>query len=618
MESQTPIQRNLFEVDNARALAPFEVANTFVPTQTFWRLLSPENHIVVGARGSGKTALAKMLSHEHLALLDNDGARSIIIHKSLIGVYIPTRLEWVGALRNKPWHSDQEHEEFFSWRLNIASCLAFLRTVRSCLDTYFQGVKERALAEVDLVESLCDAWIADQNPATTQINSVQGLQRYLRRVEYIRQRNYAMARVQGADIFDMPEGHLGSEFAADLFSPLQYGTRRLGELIALPDEGRFMIILDEAEFLNEFEQRILNSFFRTHGDISVFKMTTMPYKHLTLETNTAEDLRERHDFEYIYIDQDPVVEAGNDDESDSGRGWERFADHVFTKRAETSGKRFSGLRLHSLLGRSILLDPRPGDWLDGGHLRQLVEKHCDEDTVNRAQAALREVERPIDPDQRDKAFGAFSNAIGRKLRGALLLREAVAEQRGAAKLDIYSGVSMIVRCADGNPRALITIFNAMLRRGGWRGDRGSWEKRRPMIEPTRQTDILISVSDRELMKTQAVREVGAELHSFIDEIGNAFRRGLHDEKLSTDTYLSIDVDPSTPTFKRYEKLISAAISYGLFRVPRSDMRDALATTGGRFRLAYILSPHFRLLPRQGRSRPLERILSAQARFNFGG
>src|SRR3954469_17449423 len=129
-------KRNLFEIENARNLNTKELVDTFVPTQSFWRLLSAKHHVILGARGSGKTALAKMLSHDHLAMLDDARAQSAIREQQFIGVYVPTRLEWVGALKNKPWQSEKQKEEFFQWRLNLSCCLALVTTLESCIRSY--------------------------------------------------------------------------------------------------------------------------------------------------------------------------------------------------------------------------------------------------------------------------------------------------------------------------------------------------------------------------------------------------------------------------------------------------------------------------------------------------
>src|SRR5947207_284351 len=114
-------RRNLFEVDNARNLSKHELVETFIPTQSFWRLLSAKHNVLLGARGQGKTAVAKMLSHDHFVLLaDTRGeprAESAVRNQEFIGIYLPTRLEWVGGLKNKPWLDERQREELFQWRL---------------------------------------------------------------------------------------------------------------------------------------------------------------------------------------------------------------------------------------------------------------------------------------------------------------------------------------------------------------------------------------------------------------------------------------------------------------------------------------------------------------------
>ena len=117
-------RRNLFEIDNARNLSKEELVETFIPTQSFWRLLSAEHNILLGARGQGKTAVAKMLSHDHLADLAETKTEprvtSAVQNQEFIGVYLPTRLEWVGGLKNKSWLDEKEREELFQWRLNLS------------------------------------------------------------------------------------------------------------------------------------------------------------------------------------------------------------------------------------------------------------------------------------------------------------------------------------------------------------------------------------------------------------------------------------------------------------------------------------------------------------------
>src|SRR5262245_38163022 len=158
MKKEKTSRRDLFEIENARNLTRDELVSTFIPTQSFWRLLSAKNHIVLGSRGSGKTALAKMISHDHLTRLSDQRAQTATSLPPLVGIYVPTKLEWVGGLKNKPWQSEREQEEFFQWRLNLSTCLAFLVTLRNCLDTYVNDVGQRARQESEIAHELARSW----------------------------------------------------------------------------------------------------------------------------------------------------------------------------------------------------------------------------------------------------------------------------------------------------------------------------------------------------------------------------------------------------------------------------------------------------------------------------
>lgn len=59
----------LFENSNARGLNTNQLANEFIWTESFEALFTSQNQVILGSRGSGKTALVKMLAHENLSKL---------------------------------------------------------------------------------------------------------------------------------------------------------------------------------------------------------------------------------------------------------------------------------------------------------------------------------------------------------------------------------------------------------------------------------------------------------------------------------------------------------------------------------------------------------------------
>ncbi|MBZ5491304.1 MAG: hypothetical protein LAO76_10270 [Acidobacteriia bacterium] len=573
-------RQNLFEIDNARNLTREELVATFLPTKAFWRLLSAKHHIVLGSRGSGKTALAKMLSHDHLSKLNVKGAREIIHEKTFIGVYVPTELEWVSGLKNKPWLTEREKEEFFQWRLNLSTCLALLATLKSCLEIYFPDKGRRASLEAELATEIATAW---SGQALT-LDTLRGVERFLQQTEHAKQLQLARTRAHGK----LSDGEMpvGIPFMTDLFGPLRRGLTLASEALRLPDHSCWFLCIDEAEFLEEMHHRILNSHLRAFSKNLCFKITTMPYHHYTLATNTNVPLDVGHDFEYVYIDQDPVIWAG-------ARGTEgkRFADTIFEKRAEISGFKGKGLTLGALLGHSILLEPKFGEWSPQSSNMQLLRKYANAETQSRAE---RLCNSPAD----------FMDQIGRKIIPALLLRDAVENQKGRGELEVYSGEMMLIRCGDANPRRLIRIFNKFRLETRWK--RG-WPRRRvTTIRPREQTRILKAFSASTLNPVESEEVVGPALYRLLQQIGSYMHYALHDIPLSSDQTSSITVDLRT---SEYAPLIRKAVALGLL-FPNINARnpDQMPEGESKFHLAYVLAPHFDILPRRGKAVSLSTVV----------
>ncbi|ELV3466517.1 hypothetical protein SGI67_002375, partial [Enterobacter asburiae] len=116
---------NIFEHSNARYFTSDQLAEEFVWTPAFESLISNKNHIILGSRGSGKTALIKMLSHECLTKLKDEKAREIIEQRSFIATYIPLKVEWVNSIGDI-----DDNNLLFKWSLNLSSCARFLDTIR--------------------------------------------------------------------------------------------------------------------------------------------------------------------------------------------------------------------------------------------------------------------------------------------------------------------------------------------------------------------------------------------------------------------------------------------------------------------------------------------------------
>ena len=584
-------RRNLFEVDNARNLSMQELVDTFIPTQSFWRLLSAKHHVVLGARGQGKTAIAKMLSHDHLALMaqtrDEPRARSAVRDQEFIGIYLPTRLEWVGGLKNKPWLNKREKEELFQWRLNIASCIAFTPIASSCIFTYVQGKAKQAQAERELAHQLSKDWIVD---IELIFDDLLQLRRHLEDTDYRKQIQLLRERTMG----QLPDGEIpeGLAFGIDLFSPLRQGIRQLSRLLSIKASCSWLLCLDEAEFLDETDHRIINSHMRAYPDNLFFKLTTMPYCHYTLATNIGADLVHGHDFEYVNMDSDRILLARAKGEADTIGT--RFGRTLFKNIFEASEAEFAEVKdrevpsAWDVLGVSEILDPRREDWHPKSENIKLLEKYASQATVERAHKLIR--------------TKRFRNEISRKIHGALLLRKAIDDLKGNKVLTVYSGARMAIRCADGNPRQLIRIFNSLLQK--WLMARR--RRKAPWISSKDQTRAMLALSASTLNQVRSLPDIGPELHSFLCMLGDYMRVSLYEKPLTTDQITSVTIDDTVSEVEW--KLVRVAVGHGLLH-PNIGFGnpDEMPWREGTFHLAYALAPHFFLLPRRGKSVKLTAI-----------
>ena len=573
--------RNLFEVDNARYLSTEEVVRTFVATDSLWRLISSKNHIVLGARGSGKTALLRMLAHSHLSRYPITRAKKIIESRSFIGFYLPAKADWVGGLKNKMWLNANEKEAIFNWRLNLASCISLATALESCLRTYFPDLGAQMRAEESLVNGLAGAWI---DVPGTGVKTIDELTRTLEKLDYDKQIQLVREKANPNQQHNL----IGAQFHTELFQPVKRGIQIASPLLEIPTTATWMLCLDEAEALEEFHHRIINSYLRTNSDNLVFKVSTTPYGHKTLDTNVGAGLSVGNDFEYVYIDSDMQ------EKDERSNAYPTREASIFSKRAIQSGGQLRSLKLNALLGDSILLDQGPLDPEAIEEVRAGIERYGDAALKARSEKLLNQLPK-------------FRNEVGRKVRGAILLRNAYAGISGSQEVDLYSGMRMVIRCCDGNPRRLIRVFNKLLREGDWKK---SERDGKPWVRPISrrsQTEILKDFSLSVLARVQGEQYVGQELNEMLLRIGTFMSHCLHDESLTTDTISSVRMGKDTPD--KLWALVKAAVGLGLiYPNVHPKTPDEMPDVDGVFRLAYVFAPHFYLLPRRGKARRLETML----------
>ena len=583
---------NYFEKENARYLSKEELVKTFVPTETFRAIFDKKNHFILGSRGSGKTSVAKMVSHSYLALFSqfDSISRDIINSKEYIGVYVPMSAEWLGGINNKAWFTIDELNILFEWKLNLNICIAFVDTIESCCECYLKDISHRYIKEKMIVKRLVSLWC----PQPNELDNFKQLTDVLKLIEFEKQKSIAKDRALGNKTNKL----VGECFSTQLFNPLLRAIDIVDEELSFLKQPAWLLCLDEVAILSVEQQRIINSYLRSSMSNNIFiKIITTPYSNESRETNIGVPLNQGDDYENLYIDHEPTFFVFKKNKIP-----EPVLD-LFDKRIQASGDDIPKISLNSLLGKSSLLDDHPWNFSQESQDMKLFNEFASNETKLRGKTLLSEEKKKH-----------FSDQIARKMRGLLYLKNAVKNNNLS---EVYSGIKMIVYCSDANPRKLIRLFNQLLKQ---------YDPKKKVLTPTVQSTTLYEFSRNTLNSSRSEEEIGIKLYDFICVIGNYMKDKLHSEEtIGTEQISTIDIGGCVDA--DLWNLIKKAVDIGLLypiitsnsktfnRNKMNKLSVNLPVKNGKFRLAYVLSPFFTLLPRQGSSRALSSILDKKNNEN---
>lgn len=586
------------DVENARNLTMEQLSSMFISTNLYKKLLSKKHHILLGARGQGKTALFRMLAFEGFRTLarNDPWAESILRAKQFIGIYLPTKLEWVQSLTyaNKALLSEKDA---FRWKFNLSSCISFVDTALACIEEYGGDRRDVVLREMEFASSVASVWQLGLGCDTLEAVSSR-----LRKVGY--QWQVAVTKMA---MFSLPLKDVVSEdlqapmavFSTNAFSPLKQAIDILSEILGLPKTTSWLLCIDEAEFMTGEQQCIINTFMRGAPENLFIKIATMPFSHYTLDTDFPEaPLRAGNDFEYLMMDKEMEHISGGGAKKTDGEISDaelQFGEQLLERVISTCypDRNASWRTLEKMFGPSVLLDNAvDADWSQGSMYMSLFKQYASSSYVARAEELL------LKEGPRTK----FKNEVSRKIRGTLLLRQNKDVCIGNKKSSIYSGGKVVFRCAENNPRMFIRIINSMLRYVK--------EGTQPLVGVKKQEEVLLDLARNFHNQIKSYQVVGPDLYRLVETIGKRFQSELYEKPLTGDVFQSVEVDEKYLSDAKNVKLIKAAIQYGVFR-PNDVSRinyGSDAKLEGVYHLSYSFCPLFRLQPRMGKPIKMEDIL----------
>jgi len=546
---------NPFTHSQARDFPLMKLNAEFVPTSKFWNRFNVSNEILIGTRGSGKTILLKMMSYSSLLSISEGPFRSRLEEEivsggiNYIGFYVPFRLRVLSEIGKT---SDKlEERRRFSFLFNCVSAGSILNEVHALIQARFNEEAEALLKEREIIDKLKEAWGVANDAATS---TLKGLQEQIDRLFDVVRSNWDFQK--GNHSFDSP-----------LLEPIISVIPILNNIFGLDKSNTTWIAcFDEAEYLNENLQCVINTIMRSESRGLAVKIATLPFRYTEFRTEVDEEYvqPEGDDFRFESIDY-------SWDEND----FVELTDYlVGTRLAET------------------------------GLFEEIPESHVFESFVGESSGKdLISIYRNVFNDFDDKALEGkvakelrasahkstkdFSKGQIKRYKPIYLLRELYKKSRlGNSEVPRLSGDIMIRKISDGNVRKFIQICDTIFE-----------SSRTQFLRANAQHKAVFSFSQRLFTRSQSVYKEGFLLHKLLQAISDYLFRKFHDGPIM-DVGVEFVVADDLLEIDKIKSALERGVAHSYFTCPQSDLFYGI-TSSTKFKLVNAIAAYKWLPMRAG-------------------
>ncbi|AFJ86307.1 hypothetical protein MYA_1946 [Burkholderia sp. KJ006] len=588
-----------FSSFNARHLDAEQVAGSFVPNKKFIQLLAVQNSLLVGARGSGKTHMLKMLQPKAMNAWSHPEADAIRRKIAYWGVFVPADEAWQQQVECAA--ADLAPE--FQSRFRLAVFTTHVQ--RSLVDSFLQLThdrprQDRGFAKVDLTieqESEVCKTIAQSWQLAPRIHSLLGLRQAL--VD------------RAADLYECTETpeRLEQMLAICQSQCVQAVLRAVNAFDSIVGrfEGRWCLMFDELEIAPAEVQKLLFRSLRSTDQKLIFKLALSPSTEASSVFQQSMGPSSGNDFEEISLYTDP---------KESAIFCQSLWDHL------SKGTSAEHLPPAAILRHSAFHEPESAKpYGPRGHWQEASSRLAKKDP-----SYVEFLQRyGLDPNKLDAASPHMKDAVVRKIGPLIGFRDFMlkpgpgADNPGSASLRndkgrpsvLFSGWEALCLVTEGNPRWFTGIANNLLihRHGSPSGRELSRERQYQVLRGASQKfmDYIATIPSpgRSFDNSQ---EGG--LKAVVDRLVDTFHSEVLLGPFVLDPVLSFEVDDNLPP--ELQRAIFDGLYAGAF-VPVSEVDRQFAfsrkLSGQRLRLTYLISP-LKVLPlRTGKERKLSTLLS---------
>lgn len=433
---------NSYTTYNARHYNPKQVAEKFIWSDSFGELIQNDHSIILGARGCGKTTLMKMLTIPALYYWKSD-KRAAKIRKEIpfYAIYISTDIYWDVKYQTygdqlKEFGNFSEIISHFSVNSNVFNslCDTFLNIINLELN---DSNEEK---EIELCTYLIKAWKLE--PTIPKIIYIK--EALNERIDYVNQLiqeilfNYSPGdKLPHPDFFN-----LNFESSVEELLP------KFERIYKIEDKKKWALCFDELEFAPNWLKDKLFTSLRSRKQYILYKLSSSPI--------LPSELKKSLIGEY-------AATAGND--VHLIKMWtvnnEEFSRKIIKSFFSES------INLNSFFGSNELYNKKSDSYTEGSDFYKQILSLINKDISFKTFLTKKGVNIKI-PDLNNRNH---QNVLYRKIKPIVYFRNFFIEKNDGKKVDLrsrkkaielYSGIEVLCKVCDGNPRWLIGIVSQII------------------------------------------------------------------------------------------------------------------------------------------------------------
>jgi len=560
---------------NARHLNPQEVAERFIYSDNFDKLIQNNHSVILGARGCGKTTLMKMLTLPALnAWKGGSKASTIKQNIAFYAVYISTDIYW--DVKNHTYNSQLKRFGNFA---NIVSAFSVNSNVFTSLCETFKNIIEIELKdndeqkEMSLCKELIESW---KLPLT--IPKISFVKEALnKRVDEFNQLIHHVifnfqneSEIPRHNYFDLTfESSL--EYLIPVFERI-YGLR--------PNNKKWALCFDELEFAPDWLQQKLFKALRSRNQYILYKLSASPILTLELEKSLKGDYTPTSGNDFT------LIKTWNSKDN------EKFSKQIIT---DLVAKKFGKKNAANFFGTNPIYNKGGDSYVEGSDFhKQMIE------LIQRDVSFKKFLESKNIDLNNPVAHGKYQkDTIFRKIKPIVYFRNYYNEfktdgednveisKRRLRTSELFYGTEVLCKICDGNPRWLIGLITEILSKTNGTPDE-SLQYRELKNAARRFQNVIANIPIGPGNKYT--------LTEIIDKIGKYFENEVHGPDFKMDPYSTFSVDENNLLVTDdIIKLLEKAVSQGAIILTESnDDIINFEIRGQRFKLSYLFFVLYKL------------------------